>query len=167
MVLEVIKDIRYFIFIFVLTIIAFAHAWFIYLKNGTVGDTGTFNNLWSALGYTYRLSLGDFDVDKFGDYHIEISWIFFILATFLLQIVLINLLISIVADTFTRIKVNYNIIMYKDMLHMIIENRFLAVGKMPPYLRSKYLIMAIPITESTEQTQITSQLDEIANLLRE
>lgn len=149
MVLEVIKDIRYFIFIFVLTIIAFAHAWFVYLKNGG-DDGGSFKSVWNALGYTYRLSLGDFDVDKYGSYHIEISWIFFILATFLLQIVLINLLISIVADTFTRIKGNYNIIMYKDMLHMIIENRFLAFGPLPPYLRNKHLLMAIPITESSE-----------------
>ena len=66
------------------------------------------------------------------------------LATFFLQIVLINLLISIVADTFARIKSNYNVIMYKEMLHMIIENRFLAVGRLPEELNHKHLYMVIP-----------------------
>ncbi len=34
---QVILDIRYFIFVYVLTIIAFAHAWFIFLKNNSTG----------------------------------------------------------------------------------------------------------------------------------
>ena len=62
----------------------------------------------------------------------------------------INLLISIVADTFTRIKGNYNVIMYKDMLDMIIENRFLAIGRLPDVLRSKYLLMAVPVSDNND-----------------
>jgi hypothetical protein len=73
------------------------------------------------------------------------------LATFALQIVLINLLISIVADTFQRIKSNYNVIMYKDMLHMIIENRFLAVGHLSEGLSHKYLLMALPIDSANSK----------------
>lgn len=98
MLVEVIKDIKYFIFIFALTITAFAHAWFIFLKNGSEGSDLTSFSL--SLGYVYRLALGDFSTDEFGDYYIEISWVFFVLSTLLLQIVLINLLISIVSDTF-------------------------------------------------------------------
>ena len=49
------------------------------------------------------------------------------------------------ADTFQRIKSNYNVIMYKDMLHMIIENRFLAVGGLSEELNHKYLCLALPI----------------------
>ena len=65
----------------------------------------------------------------------------------MLQIVLINLLISIVSDTFTRIKSSYNVIMYKDMLHMIIENRFLAVGKMKQELTKKIFIMGVTVED--------------------
>ena len=64
-----------------------------------------------------------------------------------------NLLISIVADTFSRIKSNYNVIMYKDMLDMIIENRFLAVGPLTEELNHKYLFMALPISSSAEDKE--------------
>lgn len=37
MLVQVIIDIRYFIFVFVLTILAFAHAWFVFLKNKADG----------------------------------------------------------------------------------------------------------------------------------
>jgi len=54
MFVEVIKDVRYFIFIFVLTIVAFAHAFFIILKNN--GDYNQTNGLTTfpyALAYIY------------------------------------------------------------------------------------------------------------------
>jgi hypothetical protein len=117
MLVQVILDIRHFIFVFVLTIISFAHAWFIFLKN-TDDDLGgsALPSVKSAIAYVYLIALGDFDTEVFGDYFTAISWLFFVLATFFLQIVLINLLISIVADTFSTIKSNYNVIMYQDML---------------------------------------------------
>lgn len=99
MLVEVIKDIKYFIFIFALTIVSFAHAWFVFLKNGS--DNTGINTFSLALAQVYRLALGDFNIiSEFGDYKIEISWTFFVLSSLMLQIVLINLLISIVSDTF-------------------------------------------------------------------
>lgn len=152
MLVQVVMDIRHFIFVFVLVILAFAHAWFVLLKNNAPDDSDKmFGNVSLAIAYVYKIALGDFDTDIFGKYYTEISWLFFVLATFLLQIVLINLLISIVADTFSNIKSNYNVIMYKDMLHMIIENRFLAVGPLTQALNHKYLLMALPISTSNEE----------------
>lgn len=57
MLVEVIKDIKYFIFIFALTIVAFAHAWFVFLKNG---EETELENFAAALGYVYNLALGEF-----------------------------------------------------------------------------------------------------------
>jgi hypothetical protein len=151
MLVNVIQDIRYFIFIFVLTILAFAHAYYVFLKNNSKGPV--FESVTEAVAYVYKIALGDFDTDIYGDYFHQISWFFFVLATFFLQIVLINLLISIVADTFARIKSNYNVIMYKDMLHMIIENRFLAVGRLPEELNHKHLYMVIPSEGTMEDKQ--------------
>eukprot|EP00347_Sterkiella_histriomuscorum_P012361 403368887 len=167
MLVEVIKDIKYFIFIFALTIVSFGHAWSIYLRNGTeYSDTETISH---SMGFVYRLALGDFSIiDEFGDYHIEISWIFFILSSLILQIVLINLLISIVSDTFGRIKDNYNVIMYKDMLHMIIENRFLAIGALEKQLQKKYLFIGVPINHEDDATRhFERRLDDIELILRE
>jgi hypothetical protein len=41
--------------------------------------------------------------------------------------------------------------MYKDMLHMIIENRFLAVGALSEDLNHKYLFLALPIFADTKE----------------
>lgn len=151
MLVQVVFDIRYFIFIFVLTIFAFAHAWYVFLKNNDEGPV--FISVFEALAYVYKIALGDFDTDIYGSYYYQVSWFFFVLATFLLQIVLINLLISIVADTFSNIKSNYNVIMYQDMLHMIIENRFLAVGPLTEDLRYNYLYMALPVAQASSQEE--------------
>jgi hypothetical protein len=43
--------------------------------------------------------------------------------------------------------------MYKDMLHMIIENRFLAVGRLPEELNQKQLYMVIPSEGTMEDKQ--------------
>ena len=139
MLIQVIRDIKYFIFIYVLTIVAFAHAWFVYFKNSSQGSS--LPRVTDALIYVYMIAFSNYNTGEFGDYYIQISWLFFVFCTFFLQIVLVNLLISIVADTFSRIKSNYNVIMYKDMLHMIIENRFLAVGPLTQELNHKYLLM--------------------------
>ena len=84
------------------------------------------------------------------------------------------------ADTFATIKSNYNVIMYKDMLHMIIENRFLAVGKLTQDLNHRYLFMALPLAASNDeetnkpvifrndsQKAMMSMLEGIENTMRD
>jgi len=44
--------------------------------------------------------LGEFDTTTFGDENLLLTWGFFVLATFFLIIVMLNLLISIISDTF-------------------------------------------------------------------
>ena len=67
MLVQVMFDIRYFIFIFVLTIFSFAHAWFIYLKNNEDGPVLLSVN--DDLKYVYKIALGDFDTDIYGSYY--------------------------------------------------------------------------------------------------
>jgi hypothetical protein len=51
--------------------------------------------------------------------------------------------------------------MYKDMLHMIIENRFLSVGALSDELYHKYLCLVLPIggDEKEEQKPIIFRND--------
>mmetsp|Transcript_23091 Transcript_23091/g.22502 ORF Transcript_23091/g.22502 Transcript_23091/m.22502 type:complete len:93 (+) Transcript_23091:1360-1638(+) len=81
-----------------------------------------------AVIYAYLLPLGEYDFDAFSDINIEISWFIFFLGTFIMNIMLLNLLISIISDTFARIKESYDVIMYKDMLGVINENRLFYWG---------------------------------------
>ncbi len=57
---------------------------------------------------------------------------------------LFNLLISIISDTFARIKESYEVIMYKDMLGVINENRLFFWGDIPTRFKNKYLFFAMP-----------------------
>jgi hypothetical protein len=79
---NVIQDIRYFIFIFVLTIFAFAHACYVFLKNNSKGPV--FESVTEAVAYVYKITLGDFDTDIYGDCFHQISWFFFVQSTFFL-----------------------------------------------------------------------------------
>lgn len=50
--------------------------------------------------YTYRMILGDFETDKFGDVQLTLVYVFFLLCTFLNMIVMLNLLIAIISESF-------------------------------------------------------------------
>ena len=50
------------------------------------------------------LSLGEFEVDAYGDSGKEyIIWIVFIMSTFIIQVTFLNMLIAIMGDTFDRV----------------------------------------------------------------
>jgi hypothetical protein len=70
----------------------------------------------------YRVAISDIDSDNFDKYNPLIAWGIFILATLFVLIVLLNMLISIVADTFERVNKDSANMMYKDMVGLIVEN---------------------------------------------
>jgi hypothetical protein len=58
----------------------------------------------SALVAMYVLAMGDFHFNGYGKgYDIFIAWLFFILGTYLLLLVFMNVLIAIMGDTFGRV----------------------------------------------------------------
>ena len=56
-----------------------------------------------ALIYSFRTGLGDFDTEGYGIPHEALIWIIFLLEAILIQIVLLNLLIAIMGDTFAKV----------------------------------------------------------------
>ena len=52
----------------------------------------------------YMLSLGEFDVDNFGQNQKDpVVWILFLLSTFIAQIIFLNMLIAVMGDTFEKV----------------------------------------------------------------
>mmetsp|Transcript_20660 Transcript_20660/g.19667 ORF Transcript_20660/g.19667 Transcript_20660/m.19667 type:complete len:226 (+) Transcript_20660:874-1551(+) len=144
MITEVIKDMGQFFFILSIAIIAFGHTFYIYFKNHNVvsetliiNDDGTetivrtqdsiseFDNFLYALLYSYLLSIGEFGTDNFPIFGETAAWFFFILSSLFVLIVMLNLLISIVSETFARVNGDKERIMYQDMVDLIVENQFL------------------------------------------
>ncbi len=58
--------------------------------------------------YTYRLGLGDMQLDAFGDGAKEYGtmWFLFLLMTVIVNIVMLNLLIAIISESFSKINSN-------------------------------------------------------------
>ncbi len=65
---------------------------------------------------------GQFNFDDFNIFWSLIPYTFFIMQTLIIIIVLLNLLISIVGDTFGRVNDAKPNMMYKDMVDLIVEN---------------------------------------------
>mmetsp|Transcript_16605 Transcript_16605/g.11912 ORF Transcript_16605/g.11912 Transcript_16605/m.11912 type:complete len:85 (-) Transcript_16605:143-397(-) len=76
---------------------------------------------------TYLIPMGDYNT-SFQSENTNIGWFFLILATLLLNVILLNVLISIISDTYSRIQERYKQIMYNDMLLVINDNSLLYRG---------------------------------------
>lgn len=105
MIIEVIFDMKVFFIVLVIVLCAFGDA-FLSLSNGNASDELHFagHSFAEALLYSYRMSLGDFQLDSFNDSANSLTaWIFFLLSTILVMIVMLNLLIAIISESFDKI----------------------------------------------------------------
>ena len=105
---EVIKDMKVFFVILFYSTIAFT---FIFYLRDTAISFSEF------LTVSYRLNLGDFDAD----YTDPFDWIIFFLATVINPLIMLNLLISIMGDTYGRVQETNDIANYQELTEMIIE----------------------------------------------
>lgn len=106
MIIEIIKDMSTFILILFASILAFANAFFI-LDGAFKGKDvlkASGGDVWLTFTSTYTMGLGEWETDLYPDSkHTVLLWIFFLLCTFLVQIVLLNLLIALMEDTFDKV----------------------------------------------------------------
>ena len=76
-------------------------------------EGSTWDRYLHALQTSLTICLGDFTLLDIKGLR-GIDWILFILCTFLLLILMLNLLIAIISDTYTKISQNDNEISYKE-----------------------------------------------------
>lgn len=57
----------------------------------------------TSILYVYMTVIGDFNFDSFECRDFAVSWIFFIITTLFVSIVLLNMLIALMGSTFNRI----------------------------------------------------------------
>jgi len=88
---------RFFFLVLLITIFAIGDS---LLKISLLNDEPFATDFVDASLYTYRMILGDFGTDKFGTVQIPLVYVFFVICTFLNMIVMLNLLIAIISDSF-------------------------------------------------------------------
>jgi hypothetical protein len=102
MVLRVIYDMRSFLFVLLITITCFGHSLLI-ISNGNDEDNQFISGgFFGSIFYTYNMILGSYELE-FGNVASFMGYIIFILCTILIMIVMLNLLIAIISETFAQV----------------------------------------------------------------
>lgn len=109
-IIEVVMDMIPFVMIFVTGTVAIS---LIFLS---VSDDSDFAD---SFTHTYRLNYGDFDTDAYGDNMME--WAVFVLASFINPLVMMNLLIAIMGDTYSRVQDNEIVADGREICYMVLE----------------------------------------------
>lgn len=155
---DVIYDMKVFLLILFIVYFGFGEAFLRLSENS--GDSAFLQNYAYAWVFSFRLSVGDNATDTF-DYTIQPTtiWILFVITGILTNIVMLNLLISIISDSFGRINEKSKEANYQERARIISENGYL----IPRYVKfkqddfDKYLILATEVVEQDDDKKIINK----------
>lgn len=100
----VISDVKWFLMFILLTLISFALAFYILFRQE---DKVEFNRVWHAIVSMFSFMLGGFDFHVFfKSKNPEAAVCFFVLYEFIMAIMLLNLLIAIMTDSYSKVMEN-------------------------------------------------------------
>lgn len=113
MVFQIIVDMRYFLVVLSIALLAAGSAFYALLHNSESESEANnpFRTPGAALFFMFRmLILGDFDTDSFvfGEYKVLVQ-VLFVLVMVLTLIILLNLLIALMSDSYERIQVSVSL----------------------------------------------------------
>ena len=139
MIFAVANDMVYFLLVFTIMVLAFANSNFILARNGSPRYTG--GTFWYSIIDSYRTGIGDFNTDDYESNRNEpVVWILWLMNTFLIFIVLLNMIIAIISDTFERVLENINNNLLKELSILMVESEPLVSHK-KLFKDKKYLIV--------------------------
>lgn len=100
MIIEVIKDMDAFLVMIVVAILAFSEASYS-LSNNRLEENRAFYDYFEAVWFTFFNAMGNFTMASFEED--SIAWTLFFLCTLFNMIVMLNLLIAIISETYNRV----------------------------------------------------------------
>lgn len=96
-----------------------------------------------ALIHAYLTGLGDFNKDFYSDHNSLTVWIFFLIATILVQLVFMNLLIAMMGDAYSEIMAIEQQSIMKELCAMMEDHIWmLDIGKI--FKQSRYILWLTP-----------------------
>lgn len=152
-IIQVCIDMRHFLFLLLLTFIAFGEA----IQSISDQTSENFTGYLGGVGYVYRMVLGDFGVEDFEIRAPVFMWVLFILCTVLNMIIMMNLLIAIISESFANINSVSKQANYRERAKIISENLYLV----PTWVlnsystKNSYLLMAIDTEKELLEHQET------------
>jgi hypothetical protein len=124
MITMVIVDMREFLVVLMLAILAFSDT-YNNISEGNQTDSQFVNGPFDSFLMSYKMALGDFDTDNFGEVAVPMCLVLFYLSTVFNMIVMFNLLIAIISETFANVNSNALLAAYQEKSNMVAENSYL------------------------------------------
>lgn len=140
MIIEIMQDMKRFVLVFLLSIAGFMNAFDLIARNQDKDNEILGGKLSDSLIYTWAGGLGDFSFDGFNyDYEVMI-YILWVIFTVMTTLILLNLLIAIMGDTFDRVQETYAANTSKELCTLMVENEiFVRRGFL--FKNQKYIIV--------------------------
>ena len=156
-IIEVGYDIRHFLLVLLLTFIAFGDAFYAINTSNKEGEGFIEGGYIFGIIYVYTMSLGGFDVTAFGKTAMGMMWILFILCTVLNMIIMLNLLIAIISESFARLNEQKEQAAYQEKARFISENLYLVPTSRRVNFcdKSKYLLYAVDQEDDDAENEET------------
>lgn len=152
-IVQVCIDMRHFLLLLLLTFIAFGEA------IQSISDTTDekFTGYLGGIGYVYRMVLGDFGVEDFEIRAPVFMWILFLMCTVFCMIIMMNLLIAIISESFANINSVSKQANYRERAKIICENLYLVPwsARVNYSAPNSYLLMAIDTEQELNEHQET------------
>ncbi|GMH90359.1 hypothetical protein TL16_g11745 [Triparma laevis f. inornata] len=122
MINQIILDLRSFMLVLMVVLAAFGHAFYLVLSHQEMDlahdDPNPFGDLYIAARTMYMALLGDFEPDAYSE---TFEWMLFVMFSFLVMIILLNVLIAIVSDSYDAVLVNSSQLFWRSRLELVAE----------------------------------------------
>lgn len=142
---QIIADSMVFMFMLFLCLAAFSNILIILQSNREensiegVYDDALNNTIMSSLLNSYLTGLGEFQYDNYSEDHEYFTWGAFILATFVIQLIFMNMLIAIMGETFSRISETQDQATMREVASMI-SSYFYLLDIKEIYKHERYIL---------------------------
>lgn len=148
---EVFKDMTSFIILLTYSTYSFALIYFIMVNNIlTITNHEEPKPFSEYIAVAYLLNLGDFDTESYGPF----EWVVFFFASVINPLIMLNLLISLMGDTFGRVKEGQEIADIKELTGMVIEGEYLLFCKRNSGNKKLFQVCVEEEVESVASTPI-------------
>lgn len=126
------------------------------------------SGFWNSVIYSYRLSLGDFSLDAFDKSRdVVLIWTLFVICSLFTAIILLNMLVAIMGESFNRVMETSECQNLRDHLQLIVENDFL-IDRKKEFGHVKFLIeVKDDVEEDDDKDIITKGLSNIMAKVKE
>jgi hypothetical protein len=168
MIIEISKDMVPFLVIIFVLLTGFTNSFFIIASNTKDPEAERFTgaNFGLALTYTWRQGLGAFEIDQFEfNNHEELVYFIWLGCTFLVLIVLLNLLIAVLSDSFDKIMETLENNLLKELAIMMKDNEIL-LNKESIFKNVKYLIVIERVQTNSNDNSWGGRLDYVNKIIK-